>query len=328
MTCCPSPTQDPANLEMRHICISLSPILVFCFSESILAALAHNSVPILFELPNNMNFLEAGEAAARLHMLSMLFLVLLGAVAVLVKLGIDIGTYVRGPARYTLYLAFGLVVIAGAAFLAISTSHEVMEPRGRLGKEIFDQLFQLVGNIKKPGYWSEDAYNTLVKVSHIAILLTIAALISGSISCLSKLPGMDDKQNLVLQSKRLRVYIIISAVFLIISVLYFKSWANYPAFLLASEPAALNFSQYVALARAYTSFTGIEYSLVLAAYALPISYIQSRRANDIALNVINQSEHLETQPSTWISAAQVDIVKREEGLETKPLDIFKPAFPI
>ncbi len=333
MTDAPSPTQKQAVLPTSFALIVLCPILVFCLAEVILATLAHNSVPFspeLLELLEGRDFPEPGEAAARLHMIGLALLVLLGAAGMVLKTAFDFVAYFSGPARCTLVLASLLAVAVGMAFLGLWTldwvlmpEDRIMDPKARLGVALFDRLFVGVNAIEKPRLWSQGTYKVLAGATHVAVVLAIAAMVTGSISCLAKFPDLDEKENWKLQSQRLKTYATISAAFLIVSVFYFKGWAVYPAFLLATEATNAAHAQFAALANAYTAFTGIEYSLVLAAYALPVSYFQSHEADLMARELIARSRGPKAAPPAAKLAAQVKSVRHREGLETTPLDMFK-----
>jgi Na+/proline symporter len=115
-------------------------------------------------------------------------------------------------------------------------------------------------------------------------------------------------------------YVFISAAFLVVGVLYFKSWADYPAFLLNSDATKDDFEAYTSLSNAYISFVGIQYTLILAAYALPISYVQAGQSDLICKNIIEKSG-----PSASHAARKATLysVKREEGLELSINDVIK-----
>lgn len=160
-------------------------------------------------------------------------------------------------------------------------------------------------------FWHEGTYTVLIAVTHVIIIVAVASLVAGSISCLARLPRLTAEENWTFQSKRLKTHIFISAAFLAIGVLYCKGWADYPAFLFTSESAT---STYDALSAAYTSFTGLEYSLVLAAYALPVSYLQARKVGQIVVA---------TEGST-----QVGVLKHDESLQYSFSDAAKLVFAV
>lgn len=319
----PSPALRQAVLPTSFALIALGPIVVFFMAEVILAMLAHNSNPFPRKLVEGLDFAEPGEAAARLHLLGLALLVLLGAVGMVVKTAFDAFAYFSGPARTTLGLACVLALAVGAAFLQLMTTLEFMQPNARLGEALFDRLFKGVHAIEEPGLWNRGTYQLLASATHVAVVLAIAAMITGAISCLAKLPGLDEKENWKIQSQRLKTYATISAGFLIVSVFYFKSWAVYPAFLLAGEATKAAYGQFAALANAYTAFTGIEYSLVLAAYALPVSYFQSREADRIARQLMAGGSDPETAPAGVQLKAQVKSMRKKAGLEASPQDIVR-----
>ena len=323
MTETPDPTQKQVALPTAFALIALCPIVVFCLAEIVLATLAHNAVPFPSELFEDRAVSQAGEAAARLHMLGLAFLVLLGAAAMVAKTAFDVAAYFSGSARRTLVLACVLALGVGAVFLVLMWWMRFTQPPARLGAELFRRLFDVVGATNGPGLWSRDSYQILVSTTHVAVVLAIASMITGAISCLAWFPDLDDKENWRFQSQRLKTYVTISAAFLIVSVFYFKSWAVYPGFLLAAEETKAAHAQYLALANAYTAFTGIEYSLVLAAYALPVSYFQSRQADLLARDLVTRGEGAGAALPSAKLAAQVKSLRQKEGLETTPLDMFK-----
>ncbi|MDJ0895644.1 MAG: hypothetical protein QNJ92_10935 [Alphaproteobacteria bacterium] len=324
----PNPTQEQADLPFKYACLSLFPILIFCLSETILGTLAHNSVPVSSELRERITFSDAGEAAARLRMLGMGLLVFLGAGAVLAKFFVDVRTHFAGPARTTILWAGGLVFIAGLVFLLLMYVKWIPIPRQRLGKELFDAIFLGVAESGRDNLWNETTYEVVTGLTHLAVVLSVAAFVAAAISCLAKLPGLDETENWRCQAARLKTYLFLSAGFLIMSVLYFKSWADYPNFLLAAEGTKSEFAQQVALANAYTTFTGIEYSLVLASYVLPASYIQSRRADEMAKNIVIESGHLSQPPPSLEFTTQVQAFKQDEHLEIASVEMVKIIFAI
>ena len=63
--------------------------------------------------------------------------------------------------------------------------------------------------------------------------------------------------------------------------------------------------------------------MVLAAYALPVSYLQSRQADLLARDLVIRGKGGDAAPPPAKLAARVKSVRQKEGLETTPLDMFK-----
>jgi hypothetical protein len=322
----PASRPEAADLPLGYAALALPPILVFLLSELVLAVLAHNSVGFSEQALAHAPFSDPGEAASRLKMLGMAFLVLVSSVGVIYKFVSDMRTYFAGSDRRPLYLAYGMVVAVGVIFLALSYSRTsfaelLRSPKLRLGGALFDRALQGLN----PGHslWGEQTYHPLVNTTHFAVLLAIAAFVAGAISCLARLPGPSEEDNWKFQSERLKLYLFLSAAFLAVSVLYFKSWADYPAFLLTGS----ELSAYASLSSAYTSFIGIEYSLMLAALALPITYLQAQRADAIAMRIVQKSRGRSREPASTLKA-QLSAVKQKEGLELSLADVVKVVLAI
>jgi hypothetical protein len=314
------------------------PILVFVLSESFLFALANNDVTFSGEVLREARFSEPSEAAYRLKMLGMAFLVLAGSFAINIKFFSDIKQYFRGKTRNILWSVYAIVASVALTFLTLM-AFLTRTLRGvgqdRMGRDLFEILFSQLNTVHNtPAYWSknvpeifilksswsETIYEISIFICQVAITLSVAALITGSISCLAKLPEMSDKDSWKYQRDRFKTYIFVSAAFLVTGVLYFKSWADYPAFLLENDKAG--FAAYTYLSSAYTSFVGIQYSLILAAYALPISYTQAREADLIANNIIERRPHEASQAAT-VRKTKVYSVKHMEELELSTADTIK-----
>lgn len=315
------PRPGQADLPWHYAAIALLPVFVFLLSEVILLTLAHNDVAFPEPALASTTYFEPGEAAARLKMLGMGFLVFVSCVAVICKFAADLYTYFAGPARQTLYLTYAIVVLIGLVFLAMTYAQGLPLPKERLGEALFDQVF---GGLRQGrSMWRAPVYEVFISVTHIAVLLAMAAFVAGGLSCLARLPGLSDTENWKYQSDRLKTYVFLSAAFLAISVLYFKSWADYPAFLLKAS----DFAAYSALSNAYTSFIGIEYSLMLAALALPIAYLQARKGDAIATRILREAHDTATRSAATLRA-QVSAMKKEQGLELSVADILKVVLAI
>lgn len=340
MTNSPASMQERADLSLRYALITLPPILILLLSEIMLFTLADDSVLFSENVLKDANFSEPGEAASRLKMIGMALLVLISAFAINLKFASDIKTHFAGSAKNTLFRAYGIVLVAGVLLLAVMAI-KTRTLRGiaqeRMGDDLFDLVFERLKNtpdesILVENVWGENVYQILIFISQIAIIFAVAALLAGAISCLAKLPRLSEKKNWTYQSERLRTYIFIAAGFLIFCVLYFQSWADYPAFLLAKE------SPYRSLSNAYTSFIGIEWSLVLAAYALPIFIIQARNADEIAMTIMGKTDiakaingkadDLGTVRSNPALKAQVSSIKRKEGMELSLAEIMRVVFAV
>ena len=85
--------------------------------------------------------------------------------------------------------------------------------------------------------------------------------------------------------QRLQLITYVSTALLIIGLLYFQSWAQWPMFSFADgipghkHPDLVRYSNLVS---SLLQFTGIEYTLTVAAFVLPVSYILNRQADGLA----------------------------------------------
>lgn len=312
-----------AELHVGYAFISFIPIFIFILHVIILSVLANTSFSWPEPLPDQIMLPGSREAASRLKFLSMLFLLSFSALFIVTKFVFDIKTYFSGSASYTLYLTFGLVIFVGILYLALMFAGAIPEIRERLGRDLFNLAFAAKEDVKT--YWSERVFEGLLTFSFLAMICSVAALTAGAVSCLARLPGFDDMGNWKFQSVRFKTYVFLGAGFLIVSVLYFKSWVDYPAFLLTSGSTKQDYSSLVS---AHVIFTGIAYSLVLAGYAIPIAYIQEGKADVTALTMMGKPGDRRTIRSNPALMADVTKMKQEKNLEFTSADIIKVVFAI
>jgi hypothetical protein len=85
-------------------------------------------------------------------------------------------------------------------------------------------------------------------------------------------------------------------------------WTAYPSFLLKSDEKA----SFTALADTLTMYVGIEFSIILAAYALPVTWLLSRHADKIAAKIAAQEETNQSGATT--SSFKVQQLRERENL--------------
>ena len=92
-------------------------------------------------------------------------------------------------------------------------------------------------------------------------------------------------KNVVVCCDRLKTYIYLSAALLVVALVFLKSWTHYPSFMLKQGSDSVQLAAYNAIVNSVSVLTGIEYTLVLAAYAIPVSFFLSRQAEEIACGI-------------------------------------------
>ena len=317
------PKQSQARLPVVYVLIALGPIFVFCAAELILSRFAQSSVTYSPDLLGCRGWPGAVEATARLHMLGLGMLVLLGAAGMLVGTCFDLWAKCRCRENLLLFVAALFLVGVGLAFVKLTKNWPSMHPRNRLGSALFDTLANGPAASEGEAFWPSDMYDAFVTSTHVAIILAVAAMTVGSISCLVNLSGRDAAERWRRQSERLKTYATISAAFLIASVFYFKSWATYPAFLLAFEDTKDAHAHFLSLANAYTTYAGIEYSLILAAYVLPVSFVLTWKSERIERRLARTGTESGAEQHSGKSAAKSKNGDSRENLAVKPLEMLK-----
>jgi hypothetical protein len=161
----------------------------------------------------------------------------------------------------------------------------------------------------KKGSLDWTVFQRLITIMNISAGLAVPAFIAGGISCLGvQKKTADAKACWISQRERLQTYIYLSAALLVIAVVLLKTWTQYPSFILNKDAM----TAYNAVVNSFSVFTGIEYTLLLAAYALPVSFFLSQRADHIAQQIRKHEPQ-----------ATVREIRAREKLAISTQDIFK-----
>jgi hypothetical protein len=292
---------ETADLPWWCIALVALPIAAFFTCEALLALAQKPDLPASAELRDSWS-----EAAARMQLLGMIPVYFAAAIAVIVKFGADIVFHFRDPARLRLMVAYGLCLAAGLLVLALVYGVEVLpKTKALLNEQVFENALKQAA-VFGPSAWGSCAFDVLLGLVNGITLLAIPALIAGAISCLATFTLMPEVESWRRQVERLKTYLYTSTGFLVLGVLYFKTWTGYPSYYLENQTAGPAFRN---LANTFTMYTGIEYSVVLAAYALPVAWILSRDGEKIAKDIARQQSS-----ASAVTPLTVSQIRKEEEL--------------
>lgn len=124
-----------------------------------------------------------------------------------------------------------------------------------------------------------DLLRNLTRAMQMCLVVAVPATIVGAISCVAKPnPKAGQRAKLAaLQRRRLRAYLNAAAALLTTGMLFMGAWLRWPLFILGdSKPET---AIYITHVDAIALYFGVNYSLVIASYYLPISFILNLRAS-------------------------------------------------
>ncbi len=233
---------------------------------------------------------------------------------VLFKFGHDVIYFFDGKGRERLFTAFALCAAAG--FLIIVSAlflHILPQTIDYFGAALFGDALN-----KAHGYagisaelWGKETFWWFMLIVNIVAGSAVPAFIAGGISCLGTSQTGDARQHWILQRERLQAYIYLSAALLVVGVVFLKVWTQYPGYLLEEKAA----KAYSAVVNSYAVLTGIEYTILLASYAVPVSLILSHQANQIAEKLLRETANK--------GGLTIRDIREREKLTISSQDIFK-----
>ena len=288
------------SLSPPYILIALLPIAVFLSLEIFVGifAQAPNGLPS----PSNEVPLQWMEEAARLQFLGLFILFVWFSVAVFIKFLSDLLFLFDRASQLWLVVAFLLSAFAGGVIILLALEGAVIHTYEYFGEEVFRNAIKSGTEHSDSGkladwlqwYWNWESFQTILKVVNLAASMAVPAFIAGGISCLAIASGPDEKdldtqkETWIAQRERLKNYVYLSAALLVVALVFMKSWTHYPSFMLKQGNDSVQLAAYNAVVNSVSVLTGIEYTLLLAAYAIPVSFFLSRQADQIAYGILSQ----------------------------------------
>lgn len=331
------------QLWFPYILISLLPIIVFVSLELLVGTFIQTPSYTALE-PLGGNYRQWTEEAARLQFFALFSLFFLFSCAVFIKFVCDLFLF-DSAGKFRLALAFALCAITGLAVIVSGLNEHMPRTYDYFGRTFFAKALECAD--PKTCKWNWGTFQTVIKWwVNIPAVFAVSAFIAGGISCLgTRTRGKSDKHDKdsnnqkqywimqrecwIMQQERLQTYIYLSAALLVISVVFLKAWTQYPTFILKVDEIVA----YKAVVNSFSIFTGIEYTLLLAAYALPISLCLSRDADRIAEGILAAKKQQSTlaekrkqsalEEKTEQPALTMREIRRRERLVISSRDILK-----
>jgi hypothetical protein len=305
------------HLDAQYVRIVWAPIAAFIFIE-VLVGIFSQSPDMNFDTLEKATFPVWAEAAARLQFFGLFILFLMFTVGVVLKFGYDAIYLFDRKSCERLFVAFTLCAAAGALIIfSALVLHILPQSKEYFGAPLFEHAlkkahdYKGIGTLQWKVFWGKDTFWWFMLVVNVAVGSAVPAFIAGGISCLGTRQDSDPKQHWILQRERLQTYIYLSAALLVIAVVFLKVWTQYPAFTLTKDAAAA----YNSVVNSYAVLTGIEYTVLLASYALPVSLFLSQQADQIAQEILDGAKSKD--------ALTIRDVREKEKLTISSRDVLK-----
>ena len=302
------------ELSWWAVLVVAPPIVAFLIGEALIDAFAQlpiRAAPVIYKLEG------WAEAAGRMQLLGLMLLYYLFAIGVFGKFVADLLTLFDGSVRGKLIVAYCACIFVGAAIVVLSFGESLPRIKDLLDPQLFKDAVEQAGSFGHDRYWGHAAFVAIVLGNNAFTAVAVPAFIAGGVSCLVRFGNTTEQETWVYQSERLKTYIYMSAGFLVIGVLYLKAWAQYPGYLLDKE----SLPAYTSLVNSYAMYTGVQYSIILSAFALPVAMILSRRADELAARIVMREQKLKISPPKH--SAKLKTVREREKLFITPQDVFK-----
>lgn len=262
----------PITIEPRYLLIALLPVILFIGGEYLIF-----SGTVFPTVPHAGSFDSTQEATGRYVFYAAFLLFATMCLATVAVTSVDIGSLFDKAGRLRLFaVAAGLAAIVLLVCWA-QTHNEQARTYWLAGQGFFDSFFRAAceSRCKHPDALKA-IFSDLLLISNGLIGLGAAMAIVGTISCLGGIRGGDTDppaaELIETQSQRLHYYLYLSSAILVTGVLVIYGWLHWPASF-AEKP-----DDYRALANALLLFFGVNYSLTIFSFYVPVALILSEHA--------------------------------------------------
>ncbi len=297
-----------AQFPRRAIRLALIPVLAVIFVEVILSLFVKRPAGIISQLKLAPG--PWGDASVRLEILSLGVLYYAGAGFIILRFAYEMRARFEGISRLRVLIVFAIGITTGIAVLTPVRLGWWPTTAHLLGEDLFSKALEYSSRGGRDGLWGQLVFDALRNTTNLVTGLVVPAFAAGTISCVSRFDDLSEKENWIFQSERLRTYLYTAAGVLVVGVLFLKAWAGYPAYLLEGSQR----SEFLAVVNAYATYTGVEYSIVLASCTLPVAFILSRRADRIAAAIAREEHSLTKSPLSLPFSTLIKSVKERDKL--------------
>jgi hypothetical protein len=297
-----------AQFPRNAVRLAAIPVLAVISVEVVLSLLAKRPSSILGEI--NPQVGPWGDAAPRLEVLALGVLYFTGASFIFLKFLYDLVVHFGGVSRLRVLMVFLIGVATGVAVLTPVMLEWWPTTMDLVGADLFSKALEHSTTGGNDYIWGPRVFEVMRALTNIVTGLVVPAFAAGTISCLARFDELTEKENWIFQSERLRTYLYSAAGVLVVGVVFLKAWAGYPAFVLGEGAR----STFVGVVNAYATYTGVEYSIVLASCTIPVALILSRRADRIAGAIAREENRLGKSPVSLPYSTLIRTVKERDKL--------------
>jgi len=308
-------TGRPTNLNLSRsaLWIVLLPMLVYFLADVFFETFAN---PEILILPPDGPVLADSEAANRYFFLASYFALISITTGICLYFWSDTRSILDRPSRLSVRLV-GVVLICLLGYSVVARGGDSPKTYNFVGQALFAKALCMAPLPEKLGYLARHAqrvgdifldpttlekslckdipprgsslasvFAPLQKIDDIFIVLAVPALILGCITALAlpsgEVPYRVEVHILSVQVRRVKAYLYLSALLLLVIVIMTISWMTFPSYLLTGEAA----KRYATLVHSISAYYGLQYMLILCSYYIPVSLRLSRRIRSLAYRVI------------------------------------------
>jgi hypothetical protein len=312
-------TGRPTNLVLKRnaLWIVLLPMLVYFFADNFFETFANPEIVIP---PPDGPVLSESEAANRYFFLTSYFALISIATGICIYFWSDTRSILGQPSRLAVRLV-GVVLVCLLGYSVVARGGGSPKTYSFVGKALFAKALCMAPLPGKLGFLARRAqgigdifldpatleaslckdvpmqgnslasvFAPLQKIDDVFIVLAVPALILGCVSALAlpsgEVPYDVEVHILSVQVRRVKTYLYLSALLLLVIVVLTISWMTFPSYLLTGQPA----KRYDALVHSISAYYGFQYVLILCSYYIPVSLRLSRRIRGLAYRAIGGAQ--------------------------------------
>lgn len=257
------------KIRARDMLWVVPPLGIYLISELVRGQLGFNGV--IFDISQDHALLGAEETQRRIFFIAATLVFIATTLAIAAYTFVDLAKRFKFRELAKFFFVLGVVAVGAVVTLLYPTdvfvnSYEVFgKTRGAPEAPLF---FEAALNRSNPALFGK--FMILFKATGAALILGIGCVLFGGVSCISEAFGSEAVPSNSKDSPlgRLDSYMFMCAILMVIGLTWYVAQLNWPSYIFAEDEAQLK--AYSDIVEGVTIFTGITYSLVIAAFYIPV----------------------------------------------------------
>lgn len=293
------------TVSWRQLYVILLPIIIFLVLDRSFELLGNYKL----DVPISTNAINSAREASGRYLFFATYIGFLFVAIIVVTVSVrDMLHYLDRNSQKR--VSFAALFLSLAVLFAVLLRYGGASPHTYefIGKSSFETALSHSALPGLPGWSMLDVFSFMLKIANLTIMVALPIVIVGGTSTLgTTIP--DARTNIAVllsyQVMRLKSYLYMSAALLVGGTALIISWMQWPSFIVADADK----KTFDDLVRSISTLFGVQYTMILCSYYIPISMMLTRRARVEAERSLEESglPHTAKEITEWMKKSGLGV---------------------